>query len=118
MISLTEKQARALAFIKDYMAEHDGIAPSCAEISAGIGLRSKAGAYRILEALVERGAIRRLPQRARAIEIVEGPGASKETPLRADFPEKLARLSDANFNRVLDLVEVERLRRLNTRAAA
>lgn len=117
MISLTEKQAKALAFIKGYMAEHDGLAPTCEEIAAGIGLASKANICRILEALVERGAIRRLPQRARAIEIVE-PVAPEAQPLPATFPEKLARLSDANFRRVVDLVENERRRRLNTGAAA
>lgn len=69
MIGLTAKQAALLRFIQSHMAEH-GIAPSFDEMRANAGLASKSGVMRLLEALQDRGAIRRRPYRARAIEIV------------------------------------------------
>ena len=69
MISLTTAQAEALAFIESAI-EEDEVAPSCEEIKQHLGLSSKSGVHRILTALEERGRIRRMKNRARAIEIV------------------------------------------------
>lgn len=68
MFSLTQKQSETLAFIIGYDAKH-GVAPSISEIAVGIG-GTKARAHKLLCGLEERGAIRRIPNRARAIEIV------------------------------------------------
>lgn len=70
MIGLTHKQRDCLAFIRAYMDEHES-SPSFEEIREGLGLTSKSGVHRLIDALVERGHIRRIPSRARAIEIVE-----------------------------------------------
>lgn len=69
MSGLTQRQNDGLSLIKSKVAE-SGVAPSFREIAAGLGLRSISGVHRILSALEERGAIRRLPNRARAIEVL------------------------------------------------
>ena len=68
MIGLTRRQQDALNFLIDYHDEN-GIYPSCDEIKDGLELASKSGVHRLLTALEERGYIRRLPYRARAIEV-------------------------------------------------
>jgi repressor LexA len=69
MIGLTHKQRDCLSFIQSYTDEH-GASPSFEEMKAGLGLKSKSGVHRLLDALEERGHIRRMPWRARAIEVV------------------------------------------------
>jgi repressor LexA len=68
MISLTRTQANALAFIAHGIAEN-GLAPSYEEIGVALGLASKSAVHRLVKCLEERGAIRRMPGRARAIEL-------------------------------------------------
>lgn len=70
-MSLTVRQTAALVFIRKYMAENAGQAPSCAEIAAGLDLGSKSGAVRLLNGLVERGHLRRIPHRTRAMELIQ-----------------------------------------------
>lgn len=67
---LTPRQRDLLRFIADYMAASNGVAPSFVQMSEALGLRSKSGLHRTLCSLEERGFIRRLPYRARALEIV------------------------------------------------
>lgn len=74
MISLTPAQQRAFDFIKVFHSEH-GFSPSYDEIKDGLGLASKGQIFTTVGRLEERGVIRRLPGRARAIEIVDGQGA-------------------------------------------
>ena len=74
-IGLTRQQSRLLAFI-DARVEKDGIAPSYDEMAAHMGLASKSGINRLILALEERGRIRRMPHRARAITVVHD-GATK-----------------------------------------
>ncbi|MGE3475249.1 MAG: transcriptional repressor LexA [Rhodospirillaceae bacterium] len=74
---LTKKQHQLLLFIRDRMAR-DGVAPSFDEMKEALKLRSKSGIHRLIMALEERGFLRRLPHRARALEVVkvpEGPGS-------------------------------------------
>ena len=75
---LTEKQHQLLSYLSDYQAEKD-ITPSFDEMRAAIGLASKSGIHRLVSALEERGYIRKLPNRARAIEILRHPGNGPET---------------------------------------
>lgn len=67
---LTPRQRDLLRFIVDYMAASNGVAPSFGQMSGALGLKSKSGLHRLLCSLEERGFIRRLPHRARALEIV------------------------------------------------
>ena len=69
---LTAKQRELLLFI-DQRLKQDGISPSFDEMREALDLKSKSGVHRLISALEERGFIRRLPNRARALEIVKLP---------------------------------------------
>ncbi len=71
---LTRKQLELLNFIQSRMAE-DGVPPSFDEMKDALDLKSKSGIHRLITALEERGFIRRLAHRARALEIVKLPDA-------------------------------------------
>ncbi|MBN2760587.1 MAG: transcriptional repressor LexA [Rhodobacteraceae bacterium] len=71
---LTRKQIELLKLIHDRM-EKEGVAPSFDEMKDALDLRSKSGIHRLITALEERGFIRRLPHRARAIEVLKLPDA-------------------------------------------
>jgi repressor LexA len=72
---LTSKQKELLLFIHDRM-QADGVPPSFDEMKDALDLKSKSGIHRLITALVERGFIRRLPHRARAIEVLKLPETS------------------------------------------
>jgi repressor LexA len=74
---LTKKQIQLLEFIQTRMAR-DGVPPSFDEMKEALDLRSKSGIHRLVTALEERGFIRRLPHRARALEILRLPDALAE----------------------------------------
>jgi len=69
---LTRKQAELLRFIHERLKEA-GVPPSFDEMKDALDLRSKSGIHRLVTALEERGFIRRLPNRARAIEVIKLP---------------------------------------------
>jgi repressor LexA len=69
---LTRKQHQLLVFIHQHLGEH-GVSPSFDEMKEALGLRSKSGIHRLITALDERGFIRRLAHRARAVEILRLP---------------------------------------------
>jgi repressor LexA len=69
---LTRKQLELLEFIKARL-DRDGVPPSFDEMKDALDLRSKSGIHRLITALEERGFIRRLAHRARALEIVKLP---------------------------------------------
>jgi repressor LexA len=69
---LTRKQYELLRFIHERVKE-SGIPPSFDEMKEALDLRSKSGIHRLITALEERGFIRRLPNRARAIEVIKLP---------------------------------------------
>lgn len=70
---LTAKQRELLVFLGDYLEEHE-VSPSFDEMRKAVGLASKSGIHRLVIALEERGYIRRLANRARAIEILRRAG--------------------------------------------
>ena len=74
---LTRKQLELLDFIRIRM-DRDGVPPSFDEMKEALDLRSKSGIHRLITALEERGFIRRLAHRARAIEIVKLPEAMEK----------------------------------------
>ena len=69
---LTKKQHTLLMLIHDRLKE-DGVAPSFEEMKVALELKSKSGIHRLINALEERGFIRRLPNRARALEVIKLP---------------------------------------------
>ncbi len=76
---LTRKQHELLMFIHERLKE-SGIPPSFDEMKDALDLRSKSGIHRLIKALEERGFIRRLPNRARALEVIRMPESSTPGP--------------------------------------
>ena len=85
---LTKKQLDLLEFI-DRRLQRDGVPPSFDEMKEALDLRSKSGIHRLITALEERGFIRRLPHRARALEIVKMPDALMERTGRTGFTPRV-----------------------------
>ncbi|TMJ77054.1 MAG: transcriptional repressor LexA [Alphaproteobacteria bacterium] len=96
---LTKKQHELLMFINQRLAA-TGVAPSFDEMKDALRLRSKSGIHRLISGLEERGFIRRLPHRARALEVIKLPGESavaasaersrfSPTVIRGDFAAAL-----------------------------
>jgi len=96
---LTKKQHELLMFINQRLGA-TGVAPSFDEMKDALRLRSKSGIHRLISGLEERGFIRRLPHRARALEVVKLPGESavpavaergrfSPTVIRGDFAAAL-----------------------------
>src|SRR5450631_364246 len=75
---LTRKQYELLVFVHERLKE-SGIPPSFDEMKDALDLRSKSGIHRLIKALEERGFIKRLPNRARAIEIIRLPESMQPT---------------------------------------
>ena len=71
---LTRKQQELLIFI-DERLKADGVSPSFEEMKEALNLKSKSGVHRLINALEERAFIRRLPNRARALEVLRLPDA-------------------------------------------
>ena len=82
---LTRKQHELICFISDRLGE-TGVSPSFEEMKEALQLKSKSGVHRLISALEERGFLHRLPNRARALEVLK-------TPERAEV--KKARTSPA-----------------------
>lgn len=73
---LTRKQQELLIFI-DERLKSDGVSPSFEEMKEALNLKSKSGVHRLINALEERAFIRRLPNRARALDVLRLPDALK-----------------------------------------
>ena len=69
---LTRKQHELLCYINDHLSK-TGVSPSFEEMKDALELKSKSGVHRLISALEERGFIRRLPNRARALDILKMP---------------------------------------------
>tara|TARA_R110002074_G_scaffold106274_7_gene229321 strand:+ start:1101 stop:1793 length:693 start_codon:yes stop_codon:yes gene_type:complete len=95
---LTRKQLELLELI-DARMRRDGVPPSFDEMKDALNLRSKSGIHRLITALEERGFIRRLAHRARAIEVVRMPDSaqSRHVPrvIDGDAPQKPGRVANA-----------------------
>lgn len=97
---LTAKQHDLLTFIAARLAE-TGVSPSFEEMKEALDLRSKSGVHRLVEALEERGFLRRLPNRARALEVLRLPPDAGSPALPAPAGRAAARVTD----RVTDIAE-------------
>jgi repressor LexA len=84
---LTKKQHQLLLFIRDRL-NSSGVSPSFDEMKEALNLKSKSGIHRLITALEERGFLRRLPHRARALEVVKLP---EETVAAERHEEKATR---------------------------
>ncbi|MBM6575199.1 transcriptional repressor LexA [Microvirga sp. SRT01] len=85
---LTRKQHELVCFINDRLAE-TGVSPSFEEMKDALDLKSKSGVHRLISALEERQFIRRLPNRARALEVLRMPeraDAKKAPKTKAPTP--------------------------------
>lgn len=80
---LTAKQHELLHFIQQRL-DASGISPSFEEMKEALGLKSKSGIHRLISALEERGFLRRLPNRARALEVLKIPESVKAAPAVRD----------------------------------
>jgi repressor LexA len=69
---LTKKQHELICFINDRLAD-TGVSPSFEEMKEALDLKSKSGVHRLISALEERQFLRRLPNRARALEVLKVP---------------------------------------------
>jgi repressor LexA len=99
---LTRKQHELLSFIHERLGE-TGVSPSFEEMKEALDLKSKSGVHRLISALEERGFIRRLANRARALEVLKMPeraGGGNVVPLRATSPAPPAA---ANSNDIVEL---------------
>ena len=76
---LTAKQHELIRFIQTRL-EETGISPSFEEMKEALDLKSKSGVHRLISALEERGFIRRLPNRARALEVLKTPEEAVSSP--------------------------------------
>lgn len=79
---LTAKQHELLHFIQQKL-DASGISPSFEEMKEALGLKSKSGIHRLISALEERGFLRRLPNRARALEVLKIPEGKSATTVPA-----------------------------------
>jgi len=82
---LTKKQYELLLFIHERLGE-GGVSPSFDEMKEALGLKSKSGIHRLITGLEERGFIRRLPHRARALEVLRLPEHGRPSAPAAEPP--------------------------------
>ncbi len=92
---LTSKQRDLLVFIHRRLGE-SGISPSFDEMREALDLKSKSGVHRLISALEERGFIRRLPNRARALEVVKMPDVAAPAASATVVPLRPAAPAAAN----------------------
>lgn len=90
---LTKKQTELLLFINARIAQ-DGVSPSFEEMKEALDLKSKSGIHRLITGLEERGFIRRLPHRARALEVLRLPDSAALTRSAPDKLPNVARPDD------------------------
>lgn len=104
---LTRKQHELIRFIQVKL-EETGVSPSFEEMKEALDLKSKSGVHRLISALEERGFIRRLPNRARALEVLKQPeDVSSKAPARmADNVVTLKRPEPARAAPANDVIEI------------
>ncbi|GHH20566.1 LexA repressor [Sphingomonas glacialis] len=98
---LTRKQHELICFINDRLDE-TGVSPSFEEMKEALDLKSKSGVHRLISALEERQFIRRLPNRARALEVLKMPERGIKTPTKA-APAAVPRAAPQPANDVIEI---------------
>lgn len=103
---LTAKQQQLLLFIKQHL-DKGGVSPSFEEMKDALDLKSKSGIHRLISALEERGFIRRLPNRARALEVLKLPDGVAVLPPRAEPVQAAGKSAPATLPLAAnDIIEV------------
>ena len=94
---LTRKQHQLLTYIDNHL-NANGVPPSYDEMKDALGLKSKSGIHRLVTALEERGFIRRLPHKARALEVLKKPqNMIDDPPAKGSFEPRIV---DDNFDAI------------------
>jgi repressor LexA len=101
---LTKKQSDLLRFIHERLKE-TGVPPSFDEMKDALDLRSKSGIHRLILALEERGFIRRLPNRARALEVLRLPDSATPSGSNGRAGKFSPSVIEGNLGRVRPLHE-------------
>jgi repressor LexA len=98
---LTKKQKNLLLFINKKLRA-SGVSPSYEEMKQSLNLKSKSGIHRLISALEERGFIRRLPHKARALEVIKLPETASANDLYNNFSPSVIKggLDNENSNAV------------------
>ncbi len=99
---LTRKQHELLTYINGHLAE-TGVSPSFEEMKEALELKSKSGVHRLISALEERGFIRRLANRARALEVLKMPDGSGAKADNVTSLPTAARTTPIAANDIVDL---------------
>ena len=96
---LTKKQKNLLIYINEKL-KNDGVSPSYDEMRISLNLKSKSGIHRLVSALEERGFIKRLAHKARALEVVKLPENASAKDLFNNFKPSLIKggLDESNIN--------------------
>jgi len=96
---LTKKQKNLLLFINKKLRS-SGISPSYEEMKESLNLKSKSGIHRLISALEERGFIRRLPHKARALEVIKLPETASANDIYNTFSPSIIKggLDQKKFN--------------------
>jgi len=103
---LTRKQHELIRYIQAKL-EETGVSPSFEEMKEALDLKSKSGVHRLISALEERGFIRRLPNRARALEVLKQPeDVTSKAPTRTDNVMALKRPEPARPAPANDVIEI------------
>ncbi|MEM9084632.1 MAG: transcriptional repressor LexA [Pseudomonadota bacterium] len=104
---LTAKQHELIQFIQKRL-EDTGISPSFEEMKEALDLKSKSGVHRLISALEERGFIRRLPNRARALEVIKQPEDATPAPRASAeiVPIQSATAAQATPNPANDVIDI------------
>ncbi|MFM9828321.1 MAG: transcriptional repressor LexA [Sphingomonas sp.] len=99
---LTRKQHELICFINDRLAD-TGVSPSFEEMKEALDLKSKSGVHRLISALEERQFIRRLPNRARALEVLRMPERADAAPSAKALSPANARAAPQPANDVIEI---------------
>ncbi|MBW4329304.1 transcriptional repressor LexA [Stakelama sp. CBK3Z-3] len=102
---LTRKQHELICFIADRLNE-TGVSPSFEEMKEALDLKSKSGVHRLISALEERGFLRRLPNRARALEVLKMPERSGAARTSAAVVSKPAAATPSLPQPANDVIEI------------
>ncbi len=102
---LTRKQHELICFINERL-EETGVSPSFEEMKDALDLKSKSGVHRLISALEERQFIRRLPNRARALEVLRMPEAGRRAAAKPAAPSSLPSNVRAMPEPANDVIEI------------
>jgi len=102
---LTKKQKNLLLFINKRLRT-SGISPSYEEMKDSLNLKSKSGIHRLISALEERGFIRRLPHKARALEVIKLPETASANDIYNSFSPSVIKGGLAENNSETDDLEI------------